>query len=198
MILHPQDSPYHSPWTLNQRIKMVLWEYAWQLFCSWTPKPANRWRLLWLKLFGAKIYGKPFVHQRARIQIPWNLTLHDRAALGDRANAYSLDKIEIHEHATVAQEAYLCTGTHAFDQSSKNLVTAPIIIRAHVFIGARAFIMPGIEIGEQAIVGACSVVTKNVIPYTIVAGNPAHATSKHFFINQVNVETKSAYHVISP
>jgi putative colanic acid biosynthesis acetyltransferase WcaF len=175
MKLHTQTSAYHSPWTLGQRIKMVLWEYAWQLFCSWTPKPANGWRLLWLKLFGAHIKGKPFVHQRARIQIPWNLTLHDRAALGDRANAYSLDKIEIHEHATIAQEAYLCTGSHAFDKTSKNLITAPIIIREHAFIGARAFILPGVEIGAHAIVGACSVVTKFVLPRTTVKGNPAHA-----------------------
>ena len=44
------------------------------------------------------------VHQRARIAIPWNLTLHDRACLGDRANAYSLGPIEIGARATVAQE----------------------------------------------------------------------------------------------
>jgi putative colanic acid biosynthesis acetyltransferase WcaF len=172
-VLHHQTSSYDSPWTKGQRIRMVLWEYCWLFFCSWTPKPANKWRLWWLKLFGAEIYGHPFVHQRARIQIPWNLTLHDRAALGDRTNAYSLGKIEVHEHATVAQEAYICTGTHAFDQPAKNLITAPIIIGAHAFVGARAFIMLGVTIGEYAVVGACSTVTKDVPPYTTVKGNPA-------------------------
>lgn len=157
---------------------MVFWEYSWAIFCSWTPKPANGWRILWLRLFGAKIFGKPFVHQRARIQIPWNLTLYNRAALGDRANAYTLDRIEIHEHATVAQEAYLNTGTHAFNKPAKNLVTAPIIIGAHAFIGARAFIMPGVTIGDYAIVGACSVVTKNVEANTIVVGNPIRVINK--------------------
>ena len=67
----------------------------------------------------------------------------------------------------------MCTGTHAFDNESLNLITSPIIIQAHTFIGARAFIMPGVTIGEHAIIGACSVVTKNVDPGTIVAGNPA-------------------------
>ena len=99
--------------------------------------------------------------------------MHDRAALGDRTNAYSLGKIEVHEHATVAQEAYLCTGTHAFDQPAKNLVTAPIVVGAHAFVGARAFVLLGTTIGEHAIVGACSVVTKDVPPYTTVKGNPA-------------------------
>ena len=173
MNIHAQVSSYTSPWTKQQRIKMVLWEYCWLFFCAWTPKPANAWRVWWLKAFGATIYGQPFVHQRARIQIPWNLTLHDRAALGDRTNAYSLGRIEVHEHATVAQEAYLCTGTHAFDQPAKNLVTAPIIIGAHAFVGARAFVMLGTTIGEHAIVGACSVVTKDVPPYSVVKGNPA-------------------------
>jgi putative colanic acid biosynthesis acetyltransferase WcaF len=168
-----QDSPYDSPWSFSQRIKMILWEYTWMLLCIWTPKPANTWRLFWLKLFGCTIYGKPFVHQRARIQIPWNLILHDRACLGDRANAYTLGVIEVLEDATVGQDVYLCTGTHAFDKTSMNLITAKITIGKNVFIGARAFIMPGITIGDNAIVGAGSLVTKNVEVSSIVAGNPA-------------------------
>ena len=168
-----QNSSYDSPWTKSQRMKMLVWEYVWLLFCIWTPKPANQWRLFWLKLFGCKIFGKPFVHQRARIQIPWNLILHDRACLGDRANAYNLGVVEIFEHATVGQEVYLCTGTHAFEQPEMNLITCKITIEKNVFIGARAFIMPGITIGENAIIGAGSLVIKNVDKNTIVGGNPA-------------------------
>ncbi|AHM62221.1 acyl transferase [Flammeovirgaceae bacterium 311] len=158
---------------MRQRIKMLLWELCWTLLCSWTPKPLNPWRIFWLELFGARIYGSPFVHQRARIKIPWNLILHDRACISDRTNAYTLGTIEMLEHSTAAQEAYLCTGTHAFNEAAKNLITAPIIVGAHAFIGARAFIMPGITIGEHAIVGACSVVTKSVAAHSTVAGNPA-------------------------
>jgi len=177
-----QNSPYDSPWTKSQQIKMLVWEYVWLLFCAWTPKPANRWRLFWLKFFGCKIYGIPFVHQRARIQIPWNLILHDRACLGDRANAYTLGVVEIFENSTVGQEVYLCTGTHAFDNPSMNLITSKITIEKNVFIGARAFVMPGITIGENAIVGAGSLVTKNIEKNTIVGGNPAK------FIKSRNLE----------
>ena len=173
MNIHHQNDAYASPWSFSHRIRMVLWEYVWLLLCSWTPKPANAWRVFWLKAFGATIHGHPFVHQRARIQIPWNLTLHDRAALGDRTNAYSLGPIIIGEHATVAQEAYICTGTHDFSQETLNLATAPIVIGPHAFIGARAFILPGVTIGEHAIVGACSVVTRSVKANTVVRGNPA-------------------------
>ena len=100
--------------------------------------------------------------------------MEHRACLGDRANAYSLGKIEIQEGATVAQEAYLCTGTHNFNDPSLQLITKPITIGKNSFIGARAMILPGVSIGDQAIVGAMSVVTKNIPSDQVVAGNPAH------------------------
>jgi putative colanic acid biosynthesis acetyltransferase WcaF len=170
---YAQESPYRSPWTPRQRIAMMLWQLSWPAFCAWTPKPLNGWRLLWLRLFGATIHGQPFVHSRARIALPWNLTLHHRACLGDRANAYSLGEIEIHEDATVAQEAYLCTGTHQFESPTRALQTAKISIGPGAFVCARAFVLPGIAIGAGAIVGAGAVVTRDVEANGRVAGNPA-------------------------
>jgi len=162
-----------SPWTLGQRIKMVGWEYVWAIFCLWTPKPFNAWRLFVLRCFGATLHGRPFVHQRARIQIPWNLTMHHRACLGDRTNVYTLAPIEIGEEATIAQEAYLCSGTHDFSDANLPLMTAPIRIGARVFVGARAFVLAGVTVHDDAIIGACAVVTKDVPAAMIVAGNPA-------------------------
>lgn len=172
LVKPDQSSANESPWPASHRLLRFLWELCWLVFCSWTPKPLNPWRLLWLRLFGAKIHGKPFVHQRARIAIPWNLTLQDRACLGDRANAYSLGKIEIGTGATVAQEVYLSTGTHDFTRSAIPLVTARIIIGDDAFLSARVFVMPGVTIGAGSIIGACSVVTKDVPPNVMAAGNP--------------------------
>ena len=126
-----------------------------------------------LKAFGANLSGMPFIHSTARIHIPWNLTMRHRACLGECANAYSLGKIEILEGATVAQEAYLCTGTHDFNDPSLQLITKPITIGKNSFIGARAMILPGVEIGENAVIGAMTVVTRKVFENQIVAGNPA-------------------------
>lgn len=178
MKTYAQPSPYASPWTPGQRLRALLWGCCWSLLCGWTPKPCNPWRLFWLRIFGATIQGRPFVHQRARIQLPWNLTLHDRACLGDRANAYTLGPIRLGAGATIAQEAYLCTGTHKFDDPALPLQTAPIVIGAHAFVGARAFILPGVTVGERAIVAACAVVVHDVPAGGVVAGNPARAIAR--------------------
>ena len=172
-IVNPeQKSAYDSPWPGSHRVLRVLWEFCWFVFCTWTPKPLNEWRLFWLRVFDAKIDGKPFVHQRARIAVPWNLTLHDHACLGDRANAYSLGEIEIGARATVAQEAYLDTGSHNFDRPELPLVVAKITIGEDAFIGARTFVLPGVTIGARTVIGAGSVVTRDVPADVIAAGNP--------------------------
>lgn len=161
-----------SPWTLGLRVKFLAWEFVWAALCAWTPKPLNPWRLAVLRLFGATIEGRPFVHQRARIQFPWNLTLRNMACLGDGANLYTLGKIEIGARAIIAQEAYLSTGTHDFGDLSVPLQTAPIRVGEYAFVAARAFVMPGVSIGARTVVGACSVVTKDLPDDVICAGNP--------------------------
>lgn len=162
-----------SPWTRGLRLRALLWEVVWAIGCAWTPKPANVWRLVVLRAFGATIVGTPFVHQRARITMPWNIALHDRACVGDRAALYALDRIVLEAGALVAQEAYLCAGTHDFADPEWPLLTAPIVVERRAFVGARAFVMPGVTIGAGAVIGACSVVTKDVAAGASAKGNPA-------------------------
>ena len=60
----------------------------------------------------------------------------------------------------------------------RHTVNRPIVIADDVFIGARSIILKGVTIGQGAVVGAGSVVTKDVPPFTIVAGNPAKVVKK--------------------
>lgn len=59
-----------------------------------------------------------------------------------------------------------------------NVRIAPVVIERRVWIGFNAIILKGVTIGEGAIVGAASVVTRDVPPYTVVAGNPARIIRK--------------------
>lgn len=169
---HRQTSPYESARPIRERVLLPVWEWVWLIFCSWTPKPFNSWRLMWLRLFGCAIDGVPFVHQRAIIEAPWRLTLHDRACLGDRAHAYCLDEIVLGARCTVAQETYLCTGTHDFEDPNLPLRVAKISVGEDAYLGARAFVMPGVTIGAGAVVGACSLVTSDLPDWTICWGHP--------------------------
>jgi acetyltransferase-like isoleucine patch superfamily enzyme len=67
----------------------------------------------------------------------------------------------------------ILAGTHDIHAPRFNDVAGFVAIEDHVWIGARAIVLPGITLGRGAVVAAGSVVTKNVAPMTIVAGVPA-------------------------
>lgn len=60
-----------------------------------------------------------------------------------------------------------------------------IVIENDVWIGSKSIIMSGVQISSGAVVGAGSVVTKDVSPYSIVAGNPARVVKKRFTDEQI-------------
>ncbi len=177
-VNYSQSSFGRSPWSLQERVAILMWRMFWPLLAGWTPRPFNRWRLSVLRLFGARIGSRVFVHGRARIQKPWNIELADGSCLGDRANLYSLDKITVGEDSIVAQEAYLCTGTHSREEPGWPLQTAPIRVGCRVFVGARAFVLPGVSLGDRSTIGAASVVTRDVLADATVVGNPAREVTR--------------------
>ena len=66
-----------------------------------------------------------------------------------------------------------------YESGKENLITAPVTIGNHVWIGAGVTILKGVTIGDGAVIGAGSVVTRDVEPYTIVAGNPAQVVKRN-------------------
>ncbi len=80
--------------------------------------------------------------------------------------------ITIDDNAMVAANAQLISNNH--DLHDRMLLTCkPVHIGKDVWIGAGATILPGVTVGDNAVVAACAVVTKDVAPNTIVGGNPA-------------------------
>ena len=175
---HGQKTRGDTSWPFFEVMVVRIWEMLWVLLLRWTPKKLNCLRLCCLKVFGAKIHGRPFVFPSARIYAPFNLELFDHACIGPSVNVYNLGKIVLRENSTVSQETMLCGGTHDLSSPSLPLMVGEIEIGREVFIGARAMILSGLRIGEGSVVGAASVVTKNVPEWTIVAGNPAREIGK--------------------
>jgi acetyltransferase-like isoleucine patch superfamily enzyme len=90
--------------------------------------------------------------------------------------AHNVNIIDTQAHETDAMERserYLSLITNGPWSNQGNIQTKPILIKDKVWISLNAIILKGVTIGEGAIVAAGSVVTKDVAPYTMVAGNPA-------------------------
>jgi maltose O-acetyltransferase len=84
--------------------------------------------------------------------------------------------IVIGEEVLLATNVQLITATHPLDpdERASGWETAfPIAVEDRAWLGAGAIVLPGRTIGREAIVGAGAVVTKDVAPRTVVAGNPA-------------------------
>lgn len=175
LTVRQQRDGYTSSWGVGERVRMVLWRVVWLLLFRPTPKFFRAWRVFLLRLFGARIRGVVFVAASARVRRPWALVMEHRACLADEVEVYNLGLVILRARCTVAQQAYLCGGSHDFSTRRLPLTTGDIEIGADAFIGARAFILPGVTVGEGALVGACSVVTKDVERFQVVAGNPARA-----------------------
>lgn len=85
-----------------------------------------------------------------------------------------LGGITIEDDVLIGPKVNLVTENHPIDPSNrKTLICKPIVIKRNSWIGAGATILPGVTVGENAVVAAGSVVTKDVPNNTIVAGVPA-------------------------
>lgn len=90
--------------------------------------------------------------------------------------------ITIEDDVLIGPKVNLITENHSLDpKNRKSLFCKPIVIKKNAWIGASATILPGVTIGENAIVGAGSVVTKNVPKNTIFAGIPAKHIKNNTF-----------------
>ncbi len=80
--------------------------------------------------------------------------------------------VTIEDNAAIAANVQILTNNHD-PYEREVLLCKPVLIKKGAWIGAGATILPGVTVGKYAIVGAASVVTKDVPNYVVVVGNPA-------------------------
>lgn len=168
-------STYRKVSTRGELIRRALWECVQLPFYPLRPRMLSGVRVALLRLFGAKIGRNVLICGGVRIHVPWNLEIGDYTAIGDRAEIYNLAPVRIGAHAVVSQYAYLCASTHDHTRSDFPLISRPIVIGDQAWIAYDAFIAPGVTIGDGSVIGARSVVLRDVPAWTIAAGNPCKA-----------------------
>lgn len=166
--------------SFGNKVARLIWGVTWAIFGRPTPRVGLgfKWRRLLCRAFGAKLARGVRIYPRATIWAPWNLTMGEASCLADGVDCYSVDRVTLGANVVVSQGAYLCTASHDITKPSFDLITRPIAIGDRAWVAAKATVLPGVRIGEGAVVGATATVVKDVAAWTVVGGNPAKFLKK--------------------
>jgi putative colanic acid biosynthesis acetyltransferase WcaF len=173
-IFQRLDLTSPAPYSKADYKRKLLWAIVWACFYRFLPRQLLGLRLKILRAFGAQLGPGVNIRPSARIWHPWLLTMGAHSCLADEVVIYNLGPVIIGDHTVISQNSYVCAGSHDYTKPNLPLTRPTIRIGSGAWICAHSFIGPGVTIGDNAIVGAASCVTKDVPANMIVAGNPAH------------------------
>jgi maltose O-acetyltransferase len=130
---------------------------------------------LWLyrHLFKVVIEPHTSIHRLCRFYCPAGITIGTHTVINREVLLDGRSGLTIGNNVSISEGAVILTLEHDPNSPTFENRGAPVAIHDRVFIGTQAMILPGVTIGEGAIVAARAVVTRDVAPYTIVAGVPA-------------------------
>lgn len=160
-------------WSRTELLGRMLWDNIGSTLMALSPRFFWGFRRALLRCFGARIGREVHIYPSVRIAIPWNLSIGNHTAVGDRVILYALGAISIGERVTISQHVHLCAGSHEYTDRALPLLKLPIHIQSDAWVCADAFIGPGVTVGSRAIAAARAVVTRDVPEGAIVGGNPA-------------------------
>jgi putative colanic acid biosynthesis acetyltransferase WcaF len=173
------DDPYRRPtYSLANRVARGAWEVVQATLFRWSPRSWHGWRAGLLRCFGATLGAHCRIYPRVRIWAPWNLCCEDTVAIGDEAIVYNPDVVTLRSHAIVSFQAYLCGASHDIDDPEFRVTSAPITVNRYGWVCARATVFQGVTIGDGAVLGAGSIATRNLSPWTVYVGSPARAIKR--------------------
>lgn len=110
------------------------------------------------------------------------IEIGDNSAIGDNSHITACNYIKIGKNVLMGKRVLITDNSHGASMADLLSIPpykrplysrGPVVIDDNVWIGEKASILPGVHIGYGSIIGANSVVTKDVPPYSLVGGNPA-------------------------
>lgn len=139
------------------------------------------------------------IWSRNRLEVRHTLTSNAQLNIGDGTiiqpggHIAAAHKIDIGNKVLIASDVYITDHDHALDFFNdgladgdfKGVYTDSVSIEDHCWIGEKVCILKGVTIGYASIIGAGSVVTKNVPEYSIAVGNPAKVIKRYNKVKRV-------------
>ena len=154
--------------------------YFYNNFFTWIP--SNSLRIFYLKyLTKFKIGEKVFICLGCRFT--GNISIGNNSVLGRKVVIKGEGGVEIGQNVGIVAESYIQTGTHYLNDINFKSYAKKIIIKNNVWIGLRSIILPGLTLERGSVLGAGSVLTKNLPQYNVYGGVPATFIKKRDKIN---------------
>lgn len=138
----------------------------------------NKVKSAYLRINGARIGARVTYYPGVWIAPGRNLTVGDDVDFALDVVVTTAGGVTIGDRTLIGYRAQILSTNHAVPDGHRRIfgaghVARPVVIGSDVWIGAGAIVLPGIRVGEGAVIAAGSVVTKPVEPFTVVAGVPA-------------------------
>jgi len=134
----------------------------------------EKFRTLFSDIIGSKIDESTTIFAPVYVNFGRFITVGKNVFINHACSFLDMGGITIEDDVLIGPKVNLITENHPLDPSERrSLITNPIVIKRKAWIGAGATILPGVTIGENAVVAAGAVVSKDVPANTVVGGIPA-------------------------
>jgi acetyltransferase-like isoleucine patch superfamily enzyme len=135
--------------------------------------PFHNLRIIFLRTLKANIGKKVGLYRGFEVRSPWKMKIGNSTIIGHKAMLDARMGLVIGSNVNLSNEVMIWTLHHDYNSPDFIQIGAPVTIENYAWICSRAIILPGVRIGEGAVVAAGAVVTRDVAPYTVVGGIPA-------------------------
>jgi maltose O-acetyltransferase len=165
-------------WVLRRKFFYVLMGWKYYLANNFVARFPNEWlRKLYLRKFLRVAIGTD-THVSMRVFITGyplraNVTIGNNCVINREVYLDGRVGVTIGNNVNVSLQVCILSLHHDHNSPTFPAIGSPVTIRDHAWIGARAIILPGVTIGEGAVVAAGAVVTRDVGDFEVVGGVPA-------------------------
>jgi maltose O-acetyltransferase len=113
------------------------------------------------------------LHRNIKLFVCGGISIGDQTTINRGVTLDGRGVLKIGNSVSISEGVKLLTASHDLDSFDFKQILKPVVIEDYVWIGVNSIVLPGVTLHKGAVVGAGSVVTRDVSPYTVVAGNPA-------------------------